>query len=965
LVRVPDLQAMHDAISRIACSGDPLEVRERVVIVPTRGAADVLRRTLEKLLLADGGAIILPDLLTRNDFYVRLHQLLPDAPPLLSDFEREVIFRRAARVASEEGAPSPFKLRPGLIAEILSFYDELCRRERTVDDFERLITGSLEPSVAIDRGAERMLRQTRFLTSAFREFERRVLESGQIDEHRLRRLLLESPCPFRHVILAVADQAADSRGLWASDFDLLARAPGVERFDVIATENLLGAGFLERVHDLLPGLEEERWGQPAPHPAVLAPGSNGAEVTTRWFTSRDREEEIAHFARLVKGAPALEGMALVFQRPLPYLYLARQVFADAQVPYQAVDAFPLAAEPFAAALDLIFTLASAEGTRASLIELLGSPHWRFEGEGHAVNRGDIAALDTSLRDLKYMGGWDRLAELAAASKSPPAGSRSPGASRALQAAADAAGELRAAMAATTASEQLRNLLDFIGKHERAPSGADAAFARHYRARAAILGAIHQLAEAHARHDDEPLSVIELAGTIRRWIERHTFSPWTGSGGVMLLDVPAAAFADVNAARLVGLVETDWPESARRSIFYPAALLSQLGWPNERDRRAAARARFQDLLRLPRSAVSVSTFTFEDDAIVAASPFLEDLNAIPAPIERLVLPNRRIFIHEALAEEPVIDSAVGPPVSEWLLLRRSRSDPAAHDPAAVSGTGRPAVNAVSHLERYLECPFKYFARHVLHLDEERGDESGLTPQERGQFLHEVFESFFNAWQASGGRVITPRNLERALSLFEQVAEAHLATLSESDRALERSYLLGSAVAAGLAERAFAFEIDHDVEVLERLLEYPLEGEFEFRGEQGTRRLRVRAKADRIDLLADGTLRVVDYKLGKAPKPSRVLQLPIYGVCAEQHLEGRHGRSWVLSKAGYVAFREKNAFVALGGSGSLQRALAEGQQRLLMAVASIERGEFPVDPEEPFLCTRCGYTGVCRKDYVGDE
>jgi RecB family exonuclease len=55
------------------------------------------------------------------------------------------------------------------------------------------------------------------------------------------------------------------------------------------------------------------------------------------------------------------------------------------------------------------------------------------------------------------------------------------------------------------------------------------------------------------------------------------------------------------------------------------------------------------------------------------------------------------------------------------------------------------------------------------------------------------------------------------------------------------------------------------------------------------MRLRGKADRIDLLDDGTLRVVDYKLGRAPKPARALQLPVYGVCVTQQLEGRHGRS----------------------------------------------------------------------------
>jgi CRISPR/Cas system-associated exonuclease Cas4 (RecB family) len=68
---------------------------------------------------------------------------------------------------------------------------------------------------------------------------------------------------------------------------------------------------------------------------------------------------------------------------------------------------------------------------------------------------------------------------------------------------------------------------------------------------------------------------------------------------------------------------------------------------------------------------------------------------------------------------------------------------------------------------------------------------------------------------------------------------------------------------------------------------------------------------------------------------------------------------------VAFREKNAFVALGGSSSLTESLKDGQRRMLAAVSAIERGEFPPRPDEPFICTRCGYASVCRKDYVGDE
>ena len=281
---------------------------------------------------------------------------------------------------------------------------------------------------------------------------------------------------------------------------------------------------------------------------------------------------------------------------------------------------------------------------------------------------------------------------------------------------------------------------------------------------------------------------------------------------------------------------------------------------------------------------------------------------------------------------------------------------------ITGPRAPAVYAVSRLERYLECPFKYFAAHVLRLPEERDEEAWMTPQERGHFVHEVFEAFFDEWQRAGHGAITTANVGDALALFDEVAERRLAELPEGDRALERTLLLGSAAAAGFGERAFAFEIEEDVAVIERLLEYELEGRFTFTAPDGPRQVALRSKSDRIDLLADGTLRIVDYKIGRAPERKRSLQLPIYGACAVQALKGRHGRDWTVGRAGYIAFKEKTPFVELQNPA---KAIADGETRLLGALDAIERGEFPVRPDEPFLCNWCPYPGVCRKDYVGDE
>ena len=83
--------------------------------------------------------------------------------------------------------------------------------------------------------------------------------------------------------------------------------------------------------------------------------------------------------------------------------------------------------------------------------------------------------------------------------------------------------------------------------------------------------------------------------------------------------------------IAGVVEGEWPASSSRSIFYPSSLLRDLGWPAESDRRAAARAVFDDLLRLARDEVSVSVFALEHDAIVRPSPFVEDLASAGLPL----------------------------------------------------------------------------------------------------------------------------------------------------------------------------------------------------------------------------------------------------------------------------------------------------------------------------------------------
>ena len=112
------------------------------------------------------------------------------------------------------------------------------------------------------------------------------------------------------------------------------------------------------------------------------------------------------------------------------------------------------------------------------------------------------------------------------------------------------------------------------------------------------------------------------------------------------DRRADVHSDLDEMRIVGLVERDWPEPARRSIFYPSSILSHLGWPADASRNASSRAEFHDLLRSASARVSTSLFTLEDDAIVSPSALLEELEMAGLPIERWPeVPPGRAFLHE--------------------------------------------------------------------------------------------------------------------------------------------------------------------------------------------------------------------------------------------------------------------------------------------------------------------------------
>ena len=175
-----------------------------------------------------------------------------------------------------------------------------------------------------------------------------------------------------------------------------------------------------------------------------------------------------------------------------------------------------------------------------------------------------------------------------------------------------------------------------------------------------------------------------------------------------------------------------------------------------------------------------------------------------------------------------------------------------------------LSATSLLD-YLECRYKYFLKHVLHLKEIRTDEfdalGWLSALETGNLYHKIFELFILHVIEKPGIL---SNKSKAIKLITNIAgdeiakfEEELPTASDFHTERQRNEILSNAV-------KFA-----EYEIKETHKRKAAFAELKF-GEREPviidlgegRKLKASGIIDRIDKLSDGSVEIIDYKTGRA-------------------------------------------------------------------------------------------------------
>jgi len=162
--------------------------------------------------------------------------------------------------------------------------------------------------------------------------------------------------------------------------------------------------------------------------------------------------------------------------------------------------------------------------------------------------------------------------------------------------------------------------------------------------------------------------------------------------------------------------------------------------------------------------------------------------------------------------------------------------------------RPRRLSVTEVETLFRSPYDIYAKHVLRLKplDPLGSEPGA--RERGSMIHDVFARFV----LGKCDFAAPDAYETLMAMAKQSFAGLEGIGARRDIWLKRFEV---------AARAFlAFERDREASLAVRHAE--IDGNWPFPALDG---FRLTGRADRIDLLADGTLEIIDFKTGGVPAP----------------------------------------------------------------------------------------------------
>ncbi len=293
-------------------------------------------------------------------------------------------------------------------------------------------------------------------------------------------------------------------------------------------------------------------------------------------------------------------------------------------------------------------------------------------------------------------------------------------------------------------------------------------------------------------------------------------------------------------------------------------------------------------------------------------------------------------------------------------------------------------SASQLENLAECPFRYYMRYVLRIEEtDERNEFEEDYADKGSMLHSALERLHEQIQSiadDSGRSVLERVEADVEAVFEQILSREREPSSQIEKGLleidsERLRRTARRYARQFSAYAAKPGRSSECQDLEISFGGPRDEHPALILGEGDAAIRLQGKIDRIDVVdrnGQSFFRIIDYKSGAIPTPKDIaagtsLQLPLYVMAAERVLFVNGEKSaldagyWGLKSDGFKPKRtmSNSADNVKTDVEAEWRAFSAELERYILALVERSRGgDFPVSPRKDHCDRYCDYRHVCR-------
>ncbi|MEW6561610.1 MAG: PD-(D/E)XK nuclease family protein [Pseudomonadota bacterium] len=443
----------------------------------------------------------------------------------------------------------------------------------------------------------------------------------------------------------------------------------------------------------------------------------------------------------------------------------------------------------------------------------------------------------------------------------------------------------------------------------------------------LLHHLHQWQETLAG-ETARFSRAEWRAWLALQLDRMTFRDTDIDSPVSITHLAATRWRQFDAVLLLGCDAAHLPALATGGQWFNDAVRSALELPTGTVRLAQQRDDLLGLLTL-NDCVLATWQASRNGEPNLLSPYLELLRAL----------------HRLAYKADLLDSEL----AELLPTAQVRPPPAPlpqiQPPPAptVAPDVLPTRISPSGYNRLVACPYQFFARYVLRLDELEEVREATDKRDYGVWVHAVLQRFHQAYPQVAGHA--REELERTL---RQISAAVF------DEALEHDYLAHAWLLRWQARIAeyLDWQVRNEAEgwhfvASEQPFELTLDG------------VTLHGRVDRLDRQADGAVRVLDYKTKPLNALKTVLSEPGEDVQLACYAAACH--------AGAAAFVsvEKPRIGDVAPEQEMDELAAANMQRLQDLFAQMRAAApLPANGVES-ACAYCEMRGLCRKNFWGEQ